>query len=66
MNKYKFLTDIEDFSIHASCTENYTGAEIELIIRKAYEIANELSSNNVHNIKITFRYFKRSNSKMQT
>ncbi len=63
MNKYKFLTDIEDFSIHASCTENYTGAEIELIIRKAYEIANELSSNNVHNIKITSDILKEAIAK---
>ncbi|MDP4091894.1 MAG: ATP-binding protein [Bacillota bacterium] len=41
IGKYGFDTDIEDFIPYAEATENYTGAEIETIVRKAYEIANE-------------------------
>lgn len=41
IKKYGFETDIEDFTPLAQGTENYTGAEIETVVRKAYEIANE-------------------------
>lgn len=41
IEKYGFDTDIEDFTPFADQTENYTGAEIEVVVRKAYEIANE-------------------------
>lgn len=41
IKKFGFLTDIEDFLPFAQQTENYTGAEIETVVRKAYEIANE-------------------------
>ena len=41
IKKYGFDTDVEDFSSFAKKTENYTGAEIETVVRKAYEIANE-------------------------
>ncbi|MCX7709586.1 MAG: ATP-binding protein [Clostridia bacterium] len=41
LNKYKFETDIVDFMPFAEASENYTGAEIETVVRKAYEIANE-------------------------
>lgn len=41
INKYGFETDIRDFTHFAAQTENYTGAEIETVVRKAYEIANE-------------------------
>ncbi|GAE88557.1 AAA family ATPase [Acetivibrio straminisolvens] len=41
IKKYGFETDIEDFTPFAAQTENYTGAEIETVVRKAYEIANE-------------------------
>lgn len=41
IEKYGFETDIEDFSSLGVKTENYTGAEIETVVRKAYEIANE-------------------------
>jgi len=41
IKKYGFETDIEDFTPFAQGTENYTGAEIETVVRKAYEIANE-------------------------
>lgn len=36
-----FETDISDFTPFAAQTENYTGAEIETVVRKAYEIAND-------------------------
>lgn len=36
-----FETDIMDFTPFAAQTENYTGAEIETVVRKAYEIAND-------------------------
>lgn len=41
IKKYGFETDIEDFMPFSLKTENYTGAEIETVVRKAYEIANE-------------------------
>ncbi len=41
INKYGFETDIEDFMPFGEGTENYTGAEIETVVRKAYELANE-------------------------
>ncbi len=41
IQKYGFETDVEDFMRFAEGTENYTGAEIETVVRKAYEIANE-------------------------
>jgi len=41
MMKYKFETDIKDFVPFAKKAENYTGAEIEAVVRKAYELANE-------------------------
>jgi ATPases of the AAA+ class len=39
MGKYGFTCCIEDFTPFAKCTENYTGAEIETVVRKAYELA---------------------------
>lgn len=39
--KYKFESDIEDFTAYALKTQNYTGAEIETVVRKAYELACE-------------------------
>jgi len=41
IKKYGFETDVVDFTSFAEGTENYTGAEIETVVRKAYEIANE-------------------------
>ncbi len=41
IKKYKFETDITEFAPFAKQMENYTGAEIESVVRKAYEIANE-------------------------
>ena len=41
INKYGFETDIIDFTTFAEQSENYTGAEIETVVRKAYELANE-------------------------
>lgn len=41
IKKYGFETNIEDFIQFSAGTENYTGAEIETVVRKAYEIANE-------------------------
>jgi len=41
IEKYGFETDIEDFMAFAEGTEDYTGAEIETVVRKAYELANE-------------------------
>ncbi|MDQ2086049.1 ATP-binding protein [Herbivorax sp. ANBcel31] len=41
IEKYGFETDVEDFFPFSKETLNYTGAEIETVIRKAYEIANE-------------------------
>ena len=31
IKKYKFETDVEDFTAFAEQTENYTGAEIETV-----------------------------------
>ncbi len=39
INKYRFETDIEDYMPFAKITPKYTGAEIEAVVRKAYEIA---------------------------
>lgn len=41
IKKYGFETDVNDFTLFAEGTENYTGAEIETVVRKAYELANE-------------------------
>jgi transitional endoplasmic reticulum ATPase len=41
IGKYGFETDITDFTPYANKAENYTGAEIETVVRKAYELANE-------------------------
>jgi len=41
VKKYGFESNIEDYMPFAEQTENYTGAEIEAVVRKAYEIANE-------------------------
>jgi SpoVK/Ycf46/Vps4 family AAA+-type ATPase len=41
IGKYGFETDITDFMPFALQAENYTGAEIETVVRKAYELANE-------------------------
>ncbi|MDR3120683.1 MAG: ATP-binding protein [Clostridiales bacterium] len=39
VKKYRFRTDIDDFTIFADKTPGYTGAEIETVLRKAYELA---------------------------
>jgi len=41
IKKYGFTCDIEDFTPYARAAENYTGAEIETVVRKAYELANK-------------------------
>jgi transitional endoplasmic reticulum ATPase len=41
IHKYKFECDIQDFLPFAEQSESYTGAEIETVVRKAYELANE-------------------------
>jgi SpoVK/Ycf46/Vps4 family AAA+-type ATPase len=41
IGKYDFETDITDFMPFAEQTEDYSGAEIETVVRKAYELANE-------------------------
>lgn len=41
IKKYGFNTSITDFTPFAARTENYTGAEIEVVVRKAYELAND-------------------------
>ena len=41
IKKYGFDSNVEDFIPFAEGTENYTGAEIETVVRKAYELANE-------------------------
>ncbi len=41
IKKYGFETDITDFMPFAARMENYTGAEIDTVVRKAYELANE-------------------------
>ena len=45
IKKYGFETDLEDFTPFAEGTENYTGAEIETVVRKAYEMANDDEEN---------------------
>jgi SpoVK/Ycf46/Vps4 family AAA+-type ATPase len=39
LQKYRFQTDISDFDAYAEKTRGYTGAEIEAVLRKAYELA---------------------------
>ena len=39
IRKYKYKTDVTDFSGFADDTPGYTGAELETILRKAYELA---------------------------
>ncbi|TYQ14814.1 UNVERIFIED_CONTAM: SpoVK/Ycf46/Vps4 family AAA+-type ATPase [Acetivibrio alkalicellulosi] len=46
IKKYGFETDIQDFTPFAQQAENYTGAEIETVVRKAYEISNEQNIDN--------------------
>jgi len=41
MKKYGFETCITDFTPFAERTDGYTGAEVEVVVRKAYEIVNE-------------------------
>lgn len=41
IKKYNFENNINDFMPFAEMTENYSGAEIETVVRKAYELANE-------------------------
>ena len=41
IRKYGFETNITDYMPFALQAENYTGAEIETVVRKAYELANE-------------------------
>jgi len=44
IKKCGFITDISNFCEFAESTENYTGAEIEQIVRKAYELAWECNA----------------------
>jgi SpoVK/Ycf46/Vps4 family AAA+-type ATPase len=39
VRKYKFATDVPDFAPFAQQTRGYTGAELEVVLRKAYELA---------------------------
>jgi AAA+ superfamily predicted ATPase len=39
LKKYRFMTDISDFAEFADKTPGYTGAELESVLRKAYELA---------------------------
>lgn len=50
--KYNFETGIKTFDKYAKITDGYTGAEIETVVRKAYELANEGDSKGVINDKI--------------
>lgn len=45
IKKYGFHTVVEDFTVFSAETENYTGAEIETVVRKAYELASEDDNN---------------------
>lgn len=45
IQKYGFQTNVEDFTAFSAETENYTGAEIETVVRKAYELASEDDKN---------------------
>lgn len=48
IKKYGFETNVQDFSPYSKLAENYTGAEIDTVVRKAYEIAcNKKESNPV-------------------
>ncbi|MCL2741118.1 MAG: ATP-binding protein, partial [Oscillospiraceae bacterium] len=44
IKKYRFKTDVTDFARMAASTDSYTGAEIETVVRKAYELACEAPS----------------------
>ncbi|MEN8905014.1 MAG: ATP-binding protein [Clostridiales bacterium] len=50
IKKYDFDTDIDNFKSFAVRTEGYTGAEIDMVVRKAYEISSD--ENNLINEKI--------------
>ncbi len=39
IKKYGFNTDIQDFIPYSELAESYTGAEIDTVVRKAYELA---------------------------
>ncbi len=39
IDKYRISTNIQDFLPFAKLAENYTGAEIDTVVRKAYELA---------------------------
>ncbi len=39
INKYGLATNIQDFLPFSKLAENYTGAEIDTVVRKAYELA---------------------------
>lgn len=39
INKYGIATNIQDFLPFSKLAENYTGAEIDTVVRKAYELA---------------------------
>jgi len=39
IDKYSIETNIQDFMPYAKLSENYTGAEIDTVVRKAYELA---------------------------
>ena len=41
IKKYRFNTDLVNFKVFAEKTPGYTGAEIEVVLRKAYELACE-------------------------
>ncbi len=62
MRKYRFNTDITDFTPFAERTENYSGAEIENVVRKAYEIACD---ENVENPVITGEILLRAVDRMR-
>lgn len=39
IKKYGFSTDIQNFNPYSELSESYTGAEIDTVVRKAYELA---------------------------
>jgi SpoVK/Ycf46/Vps4 family AAA+-type ATPase len=47
IKKYRYATDIGDFTEFAENTEGYTGAELETILRKAYELACDAPKDDV-------------------
>jgi AAA+ superfamily predicted ATPase len=54
--KYGFNTDIDDFSPFAEDSPGYTGAELETVLRKAYEIAcDEASDTNTDTANVCIR-----------